>query len=535
MRKLLLVFVLLTAPLCADDRDYVGRYEQTDGNVVIVSLTEDALILRPLFWRSIQTLTPEGPDRFFSAERPERHAVFTRDANGRVVSLAINGIGHDAPMPRLMHTRAVPAELIMSGRPREAARAILKRKDAVDVAIGYGDFIARALPTKVSAGADFIGAIVKKLPRNARLLETYGTLLVAAGRRAEGRQAFERAIELDPKLERAAEGLRMLASSDLTELFAPPTAAEIAKVAEIWSRRDLAPREVEIVHRGTMSLGTAGAEVRIVAHRVHGSLHYGAVIVPRGASEERLAPFPVIVDAKGVSPSYFPLDLARVPASAQMFGGAFIYVLPAYRGEVLMFDGKTWTSEGDRTDAWDGATDDFIAFTSAALTITPEADGERMCAFGRSRGGTVALLAGIRDQRFDCVVSWAGPADQLQEMVQSGWTPRERAAEGVRRKSDVFGIGGQFIETFLAPGHSVADTRLHLIASSPLYFAERLRHAQVHYGEDDNIVSLRNGRALVARNRGIELIVHPEAGHDLDQAIAFRETKRFVLQRLMPR
>ncbi|HEU4886800.1 MAG TPA: prolyl oligopeptidase family serine peptidase [Thermoanaerobaculia bacterium] len=201
----------------------------------------------------------------------------------------------------------------------------------------------------------------------------------------------------------------------------------------------------------------------------------------------------------------------------------------------MLFDGKTWTSEGDRTDVWDGAADDFIAFAAAALTVTPEADGERMCAFGRSRGGTVAMLAGVRDARFDCVVSWAGPADQLQTMVQSGWSPRERAAEGVRRKSDVFGIGGQFIETFLAKGRSVAETRLHLIASSPLYFAERLRSTQAHYGEDDNIVSLRNGRALAAHNRGIELIVHPEAGHDLDRVLAFREAKRFLLQRLMSR
>lgn len=526
MRKLLFAFLLFAFPLLAADRDYVGRYEQADGNVVNVTLTGEGLIVRPLFWRSVQTLTPEGPDRFFSAERPERHAQFTRDASGKVVSLTMNGIGHDAPMPRLTHTRAVPAELIMNGRPRDAARAILKRKDAVDVAIGYGDFIARALPTKASAGAEFIGAVARKHPRHARLLETYGTLLVAAGRRADGRKAFARALELDPKLERAAEGLRMLASDDLGALFAPPSPAEVAAVAEAWSRRDLAPRDVEVVARGTMN----DAEVRIVAHRVHGSLHYGAVIVPRGATRR-----PVIVDAKGVSPSYFPLDLARVPASMQMFGADFIYFLPAYRGEVLMFDGKTWTSEGDRTDVWDGATDDFLAFTSAALTVTPEADGERMCTFGRSRGGTVALLAGVRDPRFDCVVSWAGPADQLETMVQSGWTPRERAAEGVRQKSDVFGIGGQFIETFLAKGRSVAETRLHLIASSPLYFAERLRNTQAHYGEDDNIVSLRNGQALVARNRGIELIVHPEAGHDLDKAIAFRETKRFVGQRLMPR
>jgi Domain of unknown function (DUF3471) len=97
MRKFLLALLLATLPLHADARDYVGRYEQADGNVVNVSMTDEGLIVRPLFWRSVQTLTPEGTDRFFSAERPERHAQFTRDAGGRVMSLTMNGIGHDAP------------------------------------------------------------------------------------------------------------------------------------------------------------------------------------------------------------------------------------------------------------------------------------------------------------------------------------------------------------------------------------------------------------------------------------------------------
>ncbi|HEU4886801.1 MAG TPA: hypothetical protein VFV49_02870 [Thermoanaerobaculia bacterium] len=301
MRKLLLALLLATLPLLADDRDYVGRYEQADGNVVNVSITDEGLIVRPLFWRSVQRLSPEGPDRFFSAERPERHAQFTRDASGRVVSLTMNGIGHDAPMPRVMHTRPVPAELIMSGRPRDAAKAILKRKDAVEVAVGYGDFIARALPTKAAAGAEFMGAMVKRHPRDARLLDVYGTLLVASGRRAEARKAFARAIELDPKVERSAEGLRMLDSRELGELFAPPTPVEIAAVAESWSRRDLTSRDVEIVARGTMSLGTVDAEVRIVSHRVHGALHYGAVIVPIPPIRHPggTPAFPVIVDAKG--------------------------------------------------------------------------------------------------------------------------------------------------------------------------------------------------------------------------------------------
>lgn len=536
MRKLTLVVVLFALSVRADLHEYEGRYEQSDGNAVIVQIRRGVLTARPVFWRSIQTLAADGPDRFHVAERPERKAVFSRDAAGRIAALTVNGIGHDGPMPRITHERPLPSELIMSGHAGTAAQAVLARPDAADIAVRWGEFIGRALPTKFAAGAEFVGAVAAKHPADARLQVVQGALLVGAGRRDEAERAYRRALELDPENEQAAIALRMLGTAgDLGPLFARPRRNEIREVLRRWNERDLEPRDVRIVHRGSISLGHGPAEVRIVAHTVLGSTHYGAVIVPAGATRNCC---PVIVEAKGVSPSYFPLDLSRVPYGPEVMAedqSKFVYFLPAYRGEVLLVDGQTFASAGDRTNVWDGATDDFIAFTAAALTVTPEADASRVAAFGKSRGGTVALLAGIRDRRFDCVVAWSAPADHFFEMVQSGWTPRERAEEGLRQKAGITGIGGQFIETFLAPKRPTAETRLHLLASSPLWFANRLPPAQAHYGEDDNMVQARNGRALFARNRRIEAVFHHEAGHDLDPDRAARETRRFLLQRLVPR
>ncbi|HET7436695.1 MAG TPA: prolyl oligopeptidase family serine peptidase [Thermoanaerobaculia bacterium] len=522
MRTLLLLLLAIATPAVADLAEYTGRYEQHDGNVVYVELHDGALTLRPAFWRSVQYLVPAGEDRFDSRERPERHAVFTRE-RGKIVALTMNGIGHDDPMPRVVHQRRVPAELLMAGSPRAAARALLKRKDAAEIATAWGSFISRALPTKAKNAAAFVSIVAAAHPNVASLREVEGTLAVAAGDRVRAKRAFAAAVLLDPSLKNAAEGLRMLAPSpSLDALFATPTRSEIEAVHERWKARDLAARDVSIVHRGMLG----DAEVRIVAHRVHGSLHYGVVIVPRGAKNA-----PVIVEAKGVSPSYFPLDLSRPLYARSMFGDNAIVFAPSYRGEVLLFDGKTFTSEGDRTDVWDGATDDFIAFTTAALSVTPEADASRLCAFGKSRGGAVAMLAGERDARYRCVVSWSGPADHFFAMVQSGWTPRERVAEGLRAKADVFGMAGQFIETFLAKPRDVAETRLHLIASSPLWSADRLPRTLAIYGLDDNMVSARNGRELAARgNRNVQVVLHEKAGHDLDEPRAMRETKEFVLR-----
>ena len=101
------------------------------------------------------------------------------------------------------------------------------------------------------------------------------------------------------------------------------------------------------------------------------------------------------------------------------------------------------TSEGDRSDVWDGATDDALALLNVALKITPEADARRIAVFGRSRGGTVALLAAIRDPRIRQVVDWAGPSDLFRLMGQDGWTQREAVAEGLRYRSPPRGIGGR--------------------------------------------------------------------------------------------
>src|SRR5689334_1870550 len=155
---------LLLAALLAvlSSSDYVGRYQQADGNVVYVTGQHGKLIVRPLFWRATQELVPDGEDHFYSRERPERKAVFTHDANGRVISLTMNGIGHDAPMPRITHQHVVPAELLMRGKPRDAAREVLRRKDAATVAAAWGEFLARALPSKWNDAATFVHTIAAK-------------------------------------------------------------------------------------------------------------------------------------------------------------------------------------------------------------------------------------------------------------------------------------------------------------------------------------------------------------------------------------
>ena len=228
----------------------------------------------------------------------------------------------------------------------------------------------------------------------------------------------------------------------------------------------------------------------------------------------------------------------------------FVYVVPTFRGEVLNYNGKTFTSEGDRTDALDGATDDTIALLTVALQTTPEIDADRICAFGHSRGGNVVMLAGIRDKRIRCVVNWAGPTDWLYAMGTNGWTEEELWGEGVRTRASTQQTGGQNVERFLLQAingkATLRDVRNRMIASSPLYFAHRLPPSQHHYGIDDTSVPARNGRELMerlvakdidvsttldskcARARSYQMFFYPDQGHDTDRIVAPRASAWFI-------
>ncbi|MEO6324737.1 MAG: prolyl oligopeptidase family serine peptidase, partial [Thermoanaerobaculia bacterium] len=263
-----------------------------------------------------------------------------------------------------------------------------------------------------------------------------------------------------------------------------------------------------------------------------GSLHFGAVIVPDGAAPGSC---PVLIEAKGVSWNYMPLSLDQLtsPRILKNDASRFVVVVPGFRGEVLNFEGRSFVSEGDRSDAWDGATDDALAFLDAALSVTPEADPARIAAFGRSRGGSVALLAAARDHRIRRVIDWAGPSDWFSLMGTEGWTQRESVIEGLRIRSKAPEEGGQFIERFLARAiaHTadLQQTRHRMLASSPLWFAAALPITLAAYGVEDDMVPIRNGKELARLGYSrVKPLFLEGAGPDLDRT-AFEKSRLFLL------
>ena len=537
-------------------RTYVGRYAPPaldPSGVFTVAVREGELTAAPTFWRPARILTPIGRDTFQLENFRGRQIVFQRDTAGCVSSVAAATMGFPAALHRVPSGDTLPVERLVRGEYREALSGFVTAGADARLLAATAQQMLR-VPTLTARTVPFLELASKTFPSNAVLRVALADAQMARGSRAAAGQSYREALALDSANTDARSALERLGllRPDTTEhpwvvgfsldsLLRAPAQAEIDTVWARWKRRDLRASGVDTILTRRVNLGSAAATVRIVSHRVHGERHFGAIIIPEGATPGCC---PILLSAKGVSPSFSPLRIPEgldLPSILGADQNRFIYVAPGYRGEVLRIGDDSLRSEGDRADAWDGATDDLLALLDVAIQTTPEADSSRVCVFGRSRGGAVALLAGERDQRIGCVVAWAAPTDWFSLMGGGGWTEAELARDALRHHATPSQLGGQFVDYFLKPAiqgrPGLEDARLHILASSPLFFADHLPWAQVHYGVDDGIVPMANGRRLADRLRDVrrdqgcfQIFFHPDAGHDQDLFVAPRASRQMLLR-----
>ena len=564
---LLFVSSLSTQAQSSNYSEYLGRYTDGLDYVVYFERTPYGLTIRPALWTATQLLRKETKDDFVVVDRTERRATFQRDSRGVVTGVTIKGMeGEGLRLVRTSKSK-LPIELLLAGSGRLAGRTYLAQvasdpRRMLDAAAR----VLNRFPTKSKSVIDLLVTARSRFADNSRLHTLLGFAFVAAGDRSSAIDSFRRAYAIDPTNKESESALARLEALPgektkdsswklpfpLEAVFKLPTTEEIKAVEHDWALRDLKVSSVEDVATGRIKFDDDEFDVQIISHSVHGKKHYGAILTP---TDVAYSTYPVIVEAKGVSWNYFTLNLQRLDAPNFMSRDRrrFIYVVPSFRGEVMRFNGVDYRSEGDRTDAWDGATDDAIAFLSVALQKTPTADASRICVFGRSRGGTVALLMGGRDARVRCVVQWSGPTDWFELMGTDGWTQPELFSEGLRTRAKPDETGGQLVEHFLSKAvageEKLEATRHRMIAASPLYFASRLPRLQMHYGVEDTSVPVRNG--LVFANRlnlpvssrlGVEQSIksiraeaffYPRQGHDTDRLLAPRRSAMFLRKLLL--
>jgi hypothetical protein len=538
--------------------EHGGRYgssRDTVGYVVRVARDHGELTMWPLRWSGRVVLQQVARDSFAAFQYGRPTARFERNSSGCVVAL-VSSSEPDVRFDRLVHgVPRRPLELLMDGEPIGAAR-LLQRASPGSFAARASELADELLdrPSMARSLVSFLEEIERlagaNAPGSARLEAALGRTYIAAGDRGKARQRFLRASQdgdsaatlLLARLDSTGATEPRLAFQ-LSELFAEPTRAEVDSARGRLQAKRLIARDARIVRRDTVAVAALQAEARVVEHTIAGRRHLGIVLVPLRRSAHCCK---VIGEARGVAWNFPPLRVPSGLTSPWVLGDAandVVYVVPAFGGEAIILGVDTLRAEGDARNAWAGATDDYLAFLHAALSVTPEADSSRVCAFGRSRGGTVAMLAGARDPLIDCVVAWAAPVDWFREMTSLGWSPIELMSDALRRRLPPNTSGGQRVnvtlEQALVGRESLSDVRGKLIASSPLYFAAQLPLTQAHWGQDDGSVPSRNGIALARASRAskrparcLEVVLHQRAGHDMDRLLAPLQSRTFLLRAL---
>lgn len=270
-----------------------------------------------------------------------------------------------------------------------------------------------------------------------------------------------------------------LSKKEKKELFASPTQTETEAIRAEWQARDLTPTDYEVLQQAPIDGGQY--TFKMVGYRVSGIQEYAALLIPQAAQ-----PMPVHIWVGGFG---LGITVNSVNMTLNGSGGTAapsILAMPALRGQSLQVgvNGTVYTSpqsEGEHCNAFDGGTDDVLALLNLLAQTEPLANVNRTGVQGGSRGGTVALLAGIRDVRIKRVIGVVSPTDML-------------VLTGENTTDDTYRC--QFLDALAQEQASVAEVRKRLIASSPIYFAQYLPPTQLHMGLNDVRVPIDQGYAL---------------------------------------
>ncbi len=541
--------------------EYTGRYILKTDLVFNVKEESGLLTLLPSFWGSAQILDPIDKDTYKSLLHPRMLFEFKRDSTGKINSLVSSGNNQiSGTALKLDSNEHEIVELLLEGRLNEAVVKLNDSEEKVseERIVNLGFSLIRFRRSKARIAFDFVSKFKSKYPNSLDLYQIKGLASLLLNDRENAVKAFQEAQLIDSTNSMTLSSLRLLNAPnatpmpknawklpfDINDLFKHPTQNEIENVKNDWKNRDLNSKKYQVVIEKQIELNENKYKVRIMSHEVHGKKHFGAVLIPKGA---KLQSSPIVLELHGVDSRYSPFNITKAKMLKILGDNSSktIIAIPSFRGNSLILGDLKYTSDGSPKDAWNGAADDAIAFLNVVLDEVPEADSTRISAFGKSRGGTVALLIGARDKRIGSVINWAGPSGWFSNMGTFGWSLKEQVQWALWERWSPgrgWGSASQFIDWFLSESiesgkSDLADVRHLILSSSPIYFLHSLSAVQMHYGIEDGSVPIINAEvlqnALVSQNtpaNKFEIFKHKNAGHDQPYPKAYRLTREFLLE-----
>ena len=286
---------------------------------------------------------------------------------------------------------------------------------------------------------------------------------------------------------------------ELAELFAPPTAGEIAATRLIWDARDTTAHDWTIETTSVMN----GFEYRVASHTVGGAYrHYVGIRFPRNHVPGQR--YPVLLKCHGDETGANVYDLNSMDQflPSDCVPNDYIVVAPTYRGEPLDLGSLGYFESEGVSNVNDLDVDDAIAALDGVLRFVPEADEARVAAYGGSRGGTVACRVGVRESRVALVIALFGQYDYFLPSLQA-------EAENVlyRGGSTSNQVSAGLVTHVIWPWYqgtiTTAEARRKMLLRSTVYFvqpyAELFPKLRLHHGALDGVIPVEQADRLNER------------------------------------
>lgn len=282
----------------------------------------------------------------------------------------------------------------------------------------------------------------------------------------------------------------MLAQTDLTPLFAPPSAQEIVAARAEWASRFPVGAGLQVDLAGVID--ASGREQRVVSHVIDGSRHYALMRLPAGYTPS--SNYPIVLclhgGTNGVTTGIFGLH-DQLAGSGACAGRPAILLAPSFRAETATLAGQVFLSQGTSTEG-DRDVDDVIALLDAILAQLPGADADHVVAWGFSRGGNATLRLLAREHRVRAGCDFFGSAMLFTAERQAG--AEAFANQGGCDTPDP--VDFDPVCAFLDDPGQLAASRQTLILKSGALHIEQATRVDIHHGVLDPLIPIEQSRIL---------------------------------------
>ena len=195
--------------------DYVGRFLVNPDRVLTVTREGGRLFAEPTAAPKFE-LFPVSEAEFIRKDT-EVSYTFVRGASASIDKIALKSPGGGSEAPRMAKDALVPYELLMAGKVAEAVEGYrtIKKEKPLNAAVqearlnALGYTLLREKRTTEAIAVFKVN--VELYPQSANVYDSLGEAYLADGNKELATVNYKKALELDPKNQRAANALKKLA------------------------------------------------------------------------------------------------------------------------------------------------------------------------------------------------------------------------------------------------------------------------------------------------------------------------------------